>query len=43
MAKQVFEQHVAMHQQRQEQKQQQMMQQQQMMAQGPQGAPPNGN
>ena len=42
MAKQVFEQHVAMHQQRQDQKQQQMMQQQ-MMAQGPQGAPPNGN
>jgi hypothetical protein len=41
MAKQVFEQHVAMHQQRQDQKQQQMMQQQ-MMAQGPQGAPPNG-
>jgi hypothetical protein len=43
VAKQVFEQHVAMHQQRQDQKQQQMMQQQQMMAQGPQGAPPNGN
>jgi hypothetical protein len=39
--KQVFEAHVAMHQQRVEQKQQEQMQMQ-MMAQGPQGGPQNG-
>ena len=40
VAKQVFEQHVAMHQQRSEQKQMEAMQQQMMAQQGPQQAPP---
>lgn len=44
MAKQVFENHVAQHQQRIDQKQQQQLQQQMMAQQGPpQGGPPNGS